>query len=149
MESLFDADARARILGRLDGLRADSAREWGRMTPAQALAHCAIALEVAVGERPMRQKLIGKILGPLFRGAMLGPKPFKRNGPTGPELIVSDPRDFDAERARARALIERFASAGPAAASRNEHGFLGRLSGEEWGRIMHKHLDHHLRQFGA
>jgi len=26
---------------------------------------------------------------------------------------------------------------------------LGRLKGEEWGRMMWKHLDHHLRQFGA
>jgi len=29
------------------------------------------------------------------------------------------------------------------------HSFLGRLSGEEWGIMMYKHLDHHLRQFGG
>lgn len=149
MGTLFDAEARAGILGRLDALRPDAARVWGRMTPAQAIAHCAIALEVATGQRPMRQKLIGKILSPLLRGAILGPKPFKRNGPTGPELIVSDPRDFVVERARLRSVIEKFAAAGPEAASRYEHGFLGRLTGDEWGRLMHKHLDHHLTQFGA
>ncbi len=27
--------------------------------------------------------------------------------------------------------------------------FLGRLSGEEWGRLMYKHIDHHLRQSGV
>jgi len=28
------------------------------------------------------------------------------------------------------------------------HSFLGRLRSDEWGVMMHKHLDHHLRQFG-
>jgi hypothetical protein len=26
---------------------------------------------------------------------------------------------------------------------------LDRLKGDEWGVMMHKHLDHHLRQFGV
>jgi len=26
---------------------------------------------------------------------------------------------------------------------------LDRLKGDEWGVLMHKHLDRHLRQFGA
>jgi hypothetical protein len=31
----------------------------------------------------------------------------------------------------------------------NVHRFFGRLSGAEWGVTQYKHLDHHLRQFGA
>jgi len=27
--------------------------------------------------------------------------------------------------------------------------FFGKLSGKEWGELMYKHIDHHLRQFGA
>ena len=45
--------------------------------------------------------------------------------------------------------FEDFARQGPAAASERTHGFLGRMSGEEWGTYMHKHLDHHLQQFGV
>jgi uncharacterized protein DUF1569 len=149
MSTLFDDAERARILARLHSLRADSPRGWGKMTLAQALCHCAIALEVVTGERPMRQKFIGKVLGPFFRGRMLGPEPFSRNSPTGPELIVSGPRDFARERERVVALIGRFAAAGPESASQYVHGFIGRLTGDEWGRLMRKHLDHHLRQFGA
>ena len=26
---------------------------------------------------------------------------------------------------------------------------VGRLSGEQWGRLIYKHFDHHLRQFGV
>jgi hypothetical protein len=29
------------------------------------------------------------------------------------------------------------------------HSFFGRLTPEEWATLMYKHLDHHLRQFGA
>ena len=149
MHTLFDDAARAGILARIGALRADSPRGWGKMSPAQALCHCAITLEVVTGRLPMKQKFIGKVLGPFFRKKMLGPEPFSHNSPTGPELVVSEPRDFARERERVVALIATFAAAGPDAASRYEHGFLGRLSGDEWGRLMHKHLDHHLRQFGT
>mgnify|MGYP001794749648 CR=1 FL=1 len=29
------------------------------------------------------------------------------------------------------------------------HAFFGRMPGQEWAILMYKHLDHHLRQFGA
>ena len=29
------------------------------------------------------------------------------------------------------------------------HTFFGRMSGVWWGETQYKHLDHHLRQFGA
>jgi len=149
MQTLFDDTARANIVARLGALRPDSPRGWGKMDPAQALAHCAAALEAATGDRPARHKFIGRILGPFFRASLLGPKPFGRDAPTDPSLVVADPRDFARERTRLVALIGRFADAGPGAASGRVHAFLGPLSGDEWGRIMHKHLDHHLTQFGV
>jgi hypothetical protein len=119
------------------------------MDPAQALAHCAIALEAANGTSPRRQKLIGKILAPLVSRSVLGPEPFGHGKPTDPTFVVRDPRDLGKERDRLLAAIEKFAAAGSAGAARWEHAFFGRLTGEEWGALMWKHLDHHLRQFGA
>jgi hypothetical protein len=29
------------------------------------------------------------------------------------------------------------------------HPFFGKMSAKEWGLIAHKHMDHHLRQFGV
>src|SRR5262249_42638119 len=100
MQTLFDDADRRSILERLSRLDAASARQWGKMDPAQMLTHCAIALEAATGDRPMKQAFIGKILGPLARGSMLGPKPFGRNAPTHPTFVVSDARDFAKERER-------------------------------------------------
>lgn len=149
METLFDDAARERILRRIESLRPDSPRGWGKMEVAQMLTHCALALEAATGDRPAKRSLIGRILGPFFRSALVGPKPFSKNAPTDPALVVSDKREFEREKQRVVADIEKFATAGPDAASCHLHAFLGRLTGDEWGRIMHKHLDHHLTQFGA
>ena len=149
MKNLFDpADGEA-LLQRLKALRPDSPRQWGKMDGAQMLAHCALGLEAATGDRPMKQKFLGKLLTPFIRSMVLGEKPFSRNSPTDPAFVVSDPRQFEAERARLADLIRRFVQRGPNAAGQETHVFFGQLRGEEWGRLMHKHLDHHFRQFGG
>jgi hypothetical protein len=119
------------------------------MDTGQMLAHCCAALEVATGEEPRKQALIGKLLGRFARSSMLGEKPFRRNSPTDPSFVITDPRDFARERERLRATIVRFCERGPDMAARRIHTFLGRISGEEWGVLMHKHLDHHFQQFGV
>lgn len=149
MESLFDPAASERIFRRIETLRGDSPRGWGKMDSAQALAHCANAMEASTGDRVLRRNLVVKLIGPLFRGWLLGPKPFSKNSPTHPELVLSSPHDFEREKARLAAAIRKFRERGPAAAGEHEHAFVGKLTGEEWGRLQHKHLDHHLRQFGA
>lgn len=119
------------------------------MNPAQMLCHCSRALETGTGDRPMKQKLLGKILMPFFRASILGEKPFSRNSPTDPTFVVSDEREFAAERARLTGLIDRFVANGAAQAGTRTHAFFGKMTGDEWGELMYKHIDHHLRQFGG
>jgi hypothetical protein len=149
MKTMFNAADRESLLGRLETLKADSPRQWGKMNPAQALCHCAIALENAAGMRPMKQKLFGKILMPFFKKSLLSEKPWSRNSPTDPSFIVADEREFAAERERLKELVQRFVDRGPAAAADGMHAFFGKLTGEQWGELVYKHLDHHLQQFGV
>jgi len=149
MGNLFTEADRQEILGRLRRLGPASSRQWGKMNPAQMLAHCTAALAVATGDLPRKQVLIGKLLSPFVRSSILGEKPFPRNSPTDPAFVISEERDFEKEREGLVAIIHRFAELGADAAAPREHSFLGRLSGMEWGVMMYKHLDHHLRQFGA
>ncbi len=149
MVNLFDVATRAALLTRLEGLQAESERQWGKMTPAQMCAHCSAALEVATGETPHRRLPIGYLVGWMVRGRMLGPEPFPKSSPTDPRFVVSGPRDFAAERTRLREQVELFVARGREGVAKRPHSFLGRLSGDEWGIVMGKHLDHHLRQFGA
>ena len=149
MSSLFVHADREEILGRLEKFQRDAARQWGKMSSSQALAHCSVALEAATGDKPRKQALIGKIFAPFVRKGLLGDRPMPRNSPTDPAFVVTDERDFAAERERLTALIDRFCELGPSNAGAQTHSFFGRLTGEEWGRVMYKHIDHHLRQFGA
>ncbi len=50
--------------------------------------------------------------------------------------------------AEIKQLIERCASRGPELAWARSPVF-GRISREDWGVLCHRHLDHHLRQFGV
>ncbi len=149
MRSLFEPEARESVSGRLAGLSPGAVRQWGRMDAAQMLAHCSAALEVGTGIRTRRQSLIGRIFGPFGRASLLGEKPFGRNLPTDPTFVVTDAREFAREKERLTGLIERFCRGGVAEAGKHTHSFLGRISGDDWGVMMYKHLDHHLRQFGA
>ncbi len=147
--NLFEPAAREAILQRLNALSPASTRQWGKMDPAQMMAHCSVAMEAGTGDKPRKQAFIGKILAPFVRSSLVGDKAFPRNSPTDPTFVVSDARDFAREKEYLTALIGRFCGAGPEAAGRHTHSFVGRMSGDEWGVVMYKHLDHHLRQFGA
>ncbi len=149
MPNLFETADREDVVRRLGGLRPASARQWGRMDVSQMLAHCAVSLEVPCGDRVKQQRLLGRILAPFVRAATLGDKPMVRNAPTDAENKIVDARDFEQERARLTSIVERFAGLGPAGVDGVVHSFFGPLTGDEWGRLMYKHLDHHLRQFGA
>lgn len=150
MKNLYEAAAAKEVKERIARLRPDSERQWGKMSAAQAAAHCSVAMEWAVGDiRPPRM-FLGRIFGPMAKSKMLGnDRPMGKNAPTAKSLLVPDERDLGVEQKRLCALIDRFASAGPLGCTTHPHAFFGRLTPEEWASLMYKHLDHHLRQFGV
>ncbi len=150
LKNLFDAPTAEEIKTRLQQLRPDSPRQWGKMDPAQAVAHCAASMEMALGDTRPPRMLIGRLLGGLIKPLALGDdKPMKRNSPTVPSFVIADQRELDTERKRLDTLIDRFATGGVSACTTHPHSFFGRLNAEEWAVLMYKHLDHHLRQFGV
>ena len=150
MKDLFDASAAKAFKLRLATLRADSKRQWGRMNPAQAVAHCAMGLELAMGERRPPRTLFGRLAGWIVRPFSVGDdSPMRRNSRTVPGLAVEDERDLDKERKRLIYMIDRFVAGGPALCTTHPHSILGKLTPKQWAVLMFKHLDHHLRQFGV
>jgi hypothetical protein len=150
MKNLFDLSSVSEIKTRLGALRPDSQRQWGLMGPAQAMAHCSVGIEIAVGELNPPRVLIGRLIGRIIKPLALGDdKPLRKNSPTAKVLIVNDQRDLDIERARLTSLIDRFTTGGATACTKHPHAFFGPLTPDEWAVLNYKHLDHHLRQFGA
>lgn len=150
MKTLYQAATIVEVKERLARLGPESERLWGKMTAPQAMAHCAAGMEWAVGDTKPPRMFVGRIMGTIVKPMVLrDAEPMRRNSPTSKDLIVQDDRDLATETERLRGLIERFAAAGPQGCTRHPHSFFGPLTPEEWGILMYKHLDHHLRQFGV
>ena len=149
MKNLFEPATTEVVKDRMAKLRPDSDRLWGKMSPAQALAHCCAAMEVSVGLKFPPRNLFGRLIGRHVLKTFLAGKPFPRNSPTDKSFVVRDDRDFEVEGQRLSGLIDRFAGAGPAGCTKHPHSFFGPLTPQEWAELNYMHLDHHLRQFGV
>jgi len=150
VKTIFDQAAYTEITGRLDSLQPGAQRQWGKMTAPQMLEHTARAAEMATGKRPLKQAFLGRMIGWIFRKDFVGEKPFTKNAPTGPDFIVTamDP-DFISGKSRLKAVLGELHALGEKGCDGNIHAFFGRMTGAEWGVTQYKHVDHHLRQFGA
>lgn len=151
MASVFAlADVEA-LEARIDSLQPDSPRLWGTMDSARMLAHVNVSYEMVY--EPAKHKgpnaLVKFLLKAFVKSGVVGDKPYKRNGQTAPAFVISDSRDFEAEKARTKAYLRRVLSEGEAAFDGRESLSFGTLSKREWNNLFHKHLDHHLAQFGA
>ena len=150
MKNLWQPETVQELKDRLARLRPDSPRQWGKMTPAQAMAHCTMGMELALGDRRPPRMLVGRLIGRVIKPmAFKESEPMRRNSPTIPGFAVSDNRDLPVEREKLSRILDRFAAAGAAACTTHPHSFFGRLTPDEWSMWMYKHLDHHLRQFGV
>jgi len=150
MKNLFDVALANQVKERIASLRIDSERQWGKMSVAQTVTHCASGLEMALGEIRPPRALLGRLIGSAIKAKVVGnDQPFRRNSPTVRELVIRSERNLDVERVRLCALIDRFVSDGRSVCTTHPHPFFGLLTPAEWAVLMYKHLDHHLRQFGV
>ncbi len=149
MKNLFEREATDEVLSRIDMLQPACQRQWGKMDVAQMMAHCSAALDMASGRLDLPRIFIGRVLAPFIKPIYTNEKPFSRNNPTDKKLVVSDQRDFLREQEQLKLKVCQFHEGGEGQCTRHPHPFFGALTPQEWSRGMYKHLDHHLRQFGA
>jgi hypothetical protein len=148
MPTLTNPAQRDALIARVERLSPEAKGRWGSMTAPEMLAHCADALRMGLGDLPCTPKNAPLARLAVTKWLFLNVIPFPKNAPTAKELRSRAPKPWNDERADLVALIRRVGSAGetyPWAA----HPLFGTLSGAQWGQLAHKHLDHHLRQFGG
>jgi Protein of unknown function (DUF1569) len=149
MKNLFQREAVDEVIARIDTLQPATQRQWGKMDVAQMMAHCSATLEMASGRLNPPRILIGRLIGPFVKPIFTNEKSLSRNSPTDKKLIISDQRDFAQEQEQLKLRLRQFQEGGEAHCTRHPHPFFGALNPQDWSRGMYKHLDHHLRQFGA
>ena len=149
MQNLFQPEAVAVVMARVDKLQPTTQHQWGKMDVAQMMAHCSATLDVASGRVVLPRMFIGRLLGPFVRPIFTNDKPFSKNGPTDKSFVIADNRGFAREREQLKAKVQQFHQGGEAQCTRHPHSFFGPLTPQEWATGMYKHQDYHLRQFAV
>lgn len=149
MKSLFEQETTSEIITRINQLKPESQRHWGKMDVGQMLAHCNAAMEVANAKKFPPQLFIGKLIGRFFKGVFLNEKPLAKNTPTDKSFVFTDARHFETEKQKLISQVQEFMAGGAEKCTTHPHAFFGKLNPPEWAVGMYKHLDHHLRQFGV
>jgi hypothetical protein len=153
MRSLANPADRQEILARLERIRPDTPRRWGRMTAPQMICHLRDAFHGVMGDLPMAIPA-GFSWWRLTRPfALYGPFQWPQGVPTRPEFdqvagTGIPPGEFDADMRSLTEAIGKF-TAQPRPFGFRPHPLFGVLSEREWMIWGYRHADHHLRQFGA
>lgn len=131
-------------------LNAEEKGKWGVLNAQQMVEHLSDSIRIANGKR------IEKLITPIenlerVRSFMLSDKPFKENTKNvqmpeipAPALKQNLKEAVDELNSELQTFIEQF---------RNDESktitnpFFGDLNFQEWTHLLHKHFEHHCRQF--
>jgi hypothetical protein len=146
--TIWDSSVLASIAERAQRVNADAKPGWGKMNASAMMAHINDSLRMALGDLPVKSKNLPLRYKPI-RKLFIYYLPMPKGAPTAPELIarcqnavLEDEKKLFAELINRCATIERGTMLG-------EHPAFGDLSYDEYGALIAKHTDHHLRQFGV
>lgn len=147
MKTVFDKTTRDELINRVNSLNEKSTSLWGKMNVYQMVKHCTLWEEMMQGKRKYKQAFIGRFFGKMaLKNVLKNDAPLKRSTPTLPELKITGSGDVAVEKAKWISKIEGYVDFS------NDgfvHPFFGRMTKEQIGCVVYKHIDHHLRQFGV
>lgn len=147
-KNLYKSDIHQECLERIDKLTADTQPQWGKMSAAQMLSHCAEIQEVTNGKELKGTPFIVKIFKGFIKKMVINEKPYPKSTQTHPQYKQRDDKDFEEEKARLKKALQNFVD-NESRAEEIKHTLFGEMTADEKGWAMYKHLDHHLKQFGV
>jgi hypothetical protein len=150
MQNIFNHKDYQSLLDRLNTISPLSERLWGKMDVSQMIIHLKDQLDIALGNKHAAAQgpfLFRTILGRYLALYVLPWRKGKEKTPRemNAELKGSVITDFENDKHLLLIRLHEFATA----ESFSDHPFFGAMNKQQWGRLAWKHIDHHLRQFGA
>lgn len=132
---------------RLDALTPASQARWGKFSVDGMLCHLRESARMASGALPVPD--VGKKAFQSFplKHLLLYVLPFPKGAPTAPLLLAPSPEEFGEARRQLQEALDTFLHEELRPAP--PHPLFGLLTRKEWGTLVYKHIDHHLRQFGV
>ena len=146
MALLNDPQTRSRIETRIRALTPDSRPAWGKMSVDQMLWHVNQAMGISLGTVTVRPG--GPKMPAWLMRLMVIHVPWPKGAPTHPDVVPKQQYDFTEERERVLRNVAEIAGR-PLDYSWPPHPGFGKMSAREVNVLTHKHLNHHLTQFGV
>ena len=153
MNTLCNKTDYDQIVHRVHKLTADTKPQWGKMSVNEMFCHVADPFRDLLGMRETKM-IVPFFIRPLAKMLLLSKRPFGKNAPTlkiylqGSKGGGTKPTNFDNDKKLLLDLIKKLSST-DASFQFHPHPGVGKLSRDESGWFMWKHLDHHLKQFGV
>jgi len=150
LPNIFTKEVAETVIERIEKLKPETQPLWGKMNAAQMLAHCCVAYEMVYTDKhPKPGFFMGFILKSFVKKMVVTDKPYPKNSKTAPVFLISDEKDFEAEKTRLVDYIRETQVLGAYIFDGKMSHSFGELSANEWNNMFYKHLDHHLKQFGV
>ncbi len=150
MRTLRNENDRRLLVERIGRLKSDDQPVWGKMTADQMMSHLVQAGELPFVESvPARSTFASRtFIKPLVLYVLPMPKEVKVSAELDQQQAGRKPQGLADDR---ETLIELTIKLGTLPVDHNclDHPFFGRMNAKEWALIAHKHIDHHLKQFGV
>lgn len=148
-KDMFDKAVIDELSDRINQLHTGTSASWGKMNAPQMLAHLNEAFKSSMANQPLKRIFIGRIIGKMAKRSFTGTKPFKQGLPTDKSFIMTGEKNFDREKENLLRLMRNFSEGGPTVLTKHKHPFFGSMTVDDWNKLMYRHTDHHLRQFGV
>lgn len=150
MKNIFRREDFNEFVNRINQLTPKSQALWGKMKVEQMLAHCNVAYEMAYEDIHSKPNAFTRmVLKLLVKNSVVSEKAYPKNSHTAPQFIIKEERNFDIEKNRLIAYLNKTHELGENTFEGKESLSFGKLSAVEWNNMFAKHLEHHLNQFGV
>jgi hypothetical protein len=149
MSTIFQSEIKEKALERLAKLKPEQKPLWGKMNAVEMVSHVNDTLKAPLGD--IKPEPLGNFFMHTLGKFMVLNLPFPKSAPTHPEYNKHTkgrkPDAFDIEKQNFALLINRVHNSKEGSLA-GEHPNVGKMSHDDWGKLMTKHIDHHFRQFG-
>ncbi len=148
MKSVFDLTIQKEITDRINSLSVENKALWGKMDLLQMVKHCTLCDDMYLGSIKIKRAFIGRLIGKtILKKILKDDAPFHKNSPTSPLLkTIKEEGNLELQKEE---WINRIKQYNNFNNPNFIHPFFGPMTKGEIGYLSYKHIDHHLRQFGA
>jgi hypothetical protein len=148
LETIFNPTNFLDVYNRTVNLKPGAQRQWGKMNVIQMLNHLKVSTGSGIKIYNLKDEssFLWRVILKFLVMRVLKRLPKNARSPEGFKIEMNRALDFNNEKQQVLNVLKKAYSA---TSETYPHPLFGNMSREEWGRLVYRHFDHHLRQFGS